>query len=302
MQRGDYNEARSLNRTAFDLLGDTEEHSMRPSVLAYEAVFAMMDEKFDRALELLGMARRECEQTGNGALLPMVLINLSKAHTEMGNLGESTDALKQALNLIRKGENRQFEGTALNNLAINYVHHGQLGIALETGWAAIECARQSGDARGIAFRLQAHVDTLVLVGDLKLAWRCLSEAHDIVHSAGLVELQPFCQLQEAEIYLAEDQPSLALQMLAQLGDHPVQEIRNAKLYLSARASEMLGQDIPVTTVDALGKFKKWQRNLLPLQLRRTPTSELRAAAHAVLTDAPALQELELRIALELPHQ
>ena len=65
---------------------------------------------------------------------------------------------------------------------------------------------------------------------------------------------------------------------------------------------MLGQDIPVTTVDALGKFKKWQRNLLPLQLRRTPTSELRAAAYAVLTDAPALQELELRIALELPHQ
>ena len=302
MQRGDDAEARSLNRTAFDLLNDTEERSMRPNVLAYEAVFAMMDERFDRALELLAMARRECEQTGNGALMPMVLINISKAHTEIGNLKESTNALEQALALIHQGENRQLEGTALNNLALNYKQHGQLGIALETGWAAIECARQAGDVRAIAFRLQAHVDLLVLVGDFTSAWRCLSEAQDVVNTSGLVELQPFCQLQKAEIQLAENQPSLALQTLAQLEDHPVQEIRNAALYISARASEMLGQDIPVSTIDALSTLKRWQRYLLPMQLRRTPTPELSAAAHAVLMDAPALQELELRIALELPHR
>ena len=302
MQRGDYTNARFHNRTAFDLLGDTEERSMRPNVLSYEAIFAMMDEKFDRALELLGMARRECEQTGNAPQLPIILINISKAHSEMGNLRESTEVLEQALNLIHQGENRQMEGTALNNLALNYKQHGQLGIALETGWAAIECARQSGDLRGIAFRLQAHVDLLVLVGDLESAWRCLGEAQDIIHASGLVELQPYCQLQKAEIHLAENQPCLALQTLGQLEDHPVHEIRQSALYLNARAAEQLGQDIPATTIEALGTLKKWQRYLLPLQLRRTPTPELRAAAHAVLADAPALQELELCIALELPHQ
>ena len=302
MQRGNLTESRLLSQIALDLLNDTDERTMRPSVLSLAAVHAMMSEDVDRALQLLELAKRECEQTGNIATLPVVLINLSRAYTEIGDLKASTDALEKALDLTRKGDNHHFEGTLLNNLALNYTHHGQLGMALETGWAAIECARQSGDVRGIAFRLIAHVDTLVLIGDLELAWRCLGEAREIVDTAGLVELQPYCQLQKAEIQLAEEQPSLALQTLAQFEDHPVQEIRNGALNISARAGEMLGQDVPATTVEALGKFKKWQRYLLPIQLRCTPTPELRAAAHAVLMDAPALQELELRIALKLPHQ
>ena len=53
MQRGNLAEARELNRIAFDLLGDTEERSMRPSVLNLAAVHAMMDEDFDRAMQLL---------------------------------------------------------------------------------------------------------------------------------------------------------------------------------------------------------------------------------------------------------
>jgi len=188
MQRGNLTEARKLNRIALDLLNDTEERSMRPGVLSLASVHAMIDEDFDRALQLLELAKRECEQTGNGAMLPLVLINISRASTQIGDPKASTDALEKALDLIRQGNNHHFEGTLLNNLAVNYYQHGQLGMALETGRAAIECARQSGDVRGIAFRSISQIEHLIQVSDFDSAWQCLVEAESIIASTGLGEL------------------------------------------------------------------------------------------------------------------
>lgn len=301
MQRGSLLKARELNQIAFDLLNDTDERAMRPSVLSLAAVHAMMDEDFERALQLLELAKRECEQTGNSGPLPMVLLNISRAHTQLGDLKASTDALEQALKLIRSGDNRQFEGTLLNNLAINYAQHGQLGMALETGWAAIECARQSGDVRGIAFRSMAHIDLLIQVSDFNSAWQCLAEANSIVESTGLLELVALGHLQKAEILLAQNQPHLALQSLALVEDPSDQETRHGLLYLGACVAERLERRVSAATVETLSKAKTWQSKLLPLQLRLTPSPAVRAAALEALPRATALEELELRLALGLPH-
>ena len=301
MQRGNLTEARKLNRIALDLLNDTEERSMRPSVLSLASVHAMLDEDFDRALQLLELAKRECEQTGNGAMLPLVLINISRAYTQIGDLKASTDALEKALDLIRQGNNHHFEGTLLNNLAINYYQHGQLGMALETGWAAIECARQSGDVRGIAFRSLSQIEHLIQVSDFDSAWQCLAEAESIIASTGLGELVAWVHLQKAEILLAQNQPCLALQTLVLVQEQSDQETRHALLYVGACVAERLEQEIPAATIDTLSQAKKWRPKLLPLQLRLTPSPAVRAAAHAALARATAMEELELRIALQLPH-
>ncbi len=302
LQHGNVDAARSWNRTAIALLNETDERHLRPSVLCLEATLALFDNEAGRALHLLTMARRECEQGNNQQMLPMVLVNLSRAHTLDGQLGASTEVLEEALGLIERVERHPLKGTVLNNLALNYLQRGQLGMGLNTGWAAIENARQSGDLRAIAFRSLAHIELLVQVGDLQSARRCLTEAQEIVERVGLGELVPWCQLQEAEILLAEGQADQALQILAQLENPADQEVRNAALYVAARAAERLGRKIPADTYATLGKAKKWQASVLPLQLRQAFSPQVRAAAHAALEGATALQELELRAALGLPVQ
>ncbi len=301
LQRGQVSAARDLNRAALDLLQKTPDRGLRPGVLNMAAVLSMMDGENLKALDLLEMSKRECEQTQNKHQLLMCLINISKAHHELGNNAAFTEALEQALITARVVGHRLQEGIVLNNLAVSYFERGDLGVALETGLAAIECAKEAGDARGLALRNLAQIDILVQLGDVATAMQRLSVAKEIITESGFLELEGFMIIQEATILRAKGLYTQALNLLNNNQEHQNHEIRLSSLFEIANCLRLQKQPIPIKVLSALSEDTKWKLKALPLLLRLDPSPELRAFAKANLTKVTALEELELRLLLKEPH-
>jgi|GEM_PF-2235582 len=300
MQRGNMVQARAFNQIGLGLAHTFHERKWRVSTLNLEGVFDLLDQNYASALRFLGLAKRECEQTQNYRQLPMVLNNIFKAHFELRQYEDATDALEQALDIIIKSGIREMEGPVLNNLALVHLHRGQLGLALETATAALEVALQAHDARGTASRCLSLVNVLFELGDMPSAWQRLEQAKNIIEMTGLHELEGLWTLQKAELLLAQNQPLAALALTESTQDHPSQEIGLTNRYLAALAAEQLHHPIAKDALLELSQDPRWQVKILPLQLRLEPSLELRASALAALPRASALEELALRIALEQP--
>ena len=300
MQRGDMVQARAFNRIGLDLAHTFHERKWRVSTLNLEGVFDLLDQNYASALQFLGLAKRECEQTQNYRQLPMVLNNIFKAHFELRQYEDATDALEQALDIIIKSGNRELEGPVLNNLALVHFHRGQLGLALETATAALEVALQAHDARGTASRCLSLVNVLFELGDMPSAWQRMEQAKNVIEMTGLYELEGLWTLQKAELLLAQNQPLASLALTESTQDHPSQEIGLTNRYLVALTAEQLHHPIPEGVLLELSQDPKWHVKILPLQLRLGSSPELEASALAALPRASALEELALRVALEQP--
>ncbi len=301
MQRGNISEARALHQTALTLLQDTDERFYRPGILSMAGIFAMMDGENLKALEWLEMAKRECESSNNAINLAMVLVNISKVYANLGDNTALTATLEEAIEVARVTGNPVLEGSILNNLAISHYQRGNLGVAIETGLAGIECARKIKDTRGLVARLLAQVEYVAQVGDFVAAWNHLAEAKQLMESTGLQELQSHYNLQKADLLLAEGNYKQSLDILELLVDHTNQEIRLASLYSKAIALEQLQQPIPSEILEELSGNQQFATRILALKIRLEPTQENLAAGQKVLPTVTGLEELALRIALAEPY-
>jgi DNA-binding SARP family transcriptional activator len=301
LQRGQIEEARVLNQAALDLLQNTSDRTLRPGILNMTAVISMMDGENLKALDLLEMSKRECEHTHNNHQLLMCLINISKAHHELGDHAAFTEALEQALITARIIGHKLQEGIVLNNLAVSYFERGDLGVALETGLAAIESAKEVGDTRGLAFRELAQIDILVQLGDLSTAIERLSSAKAIIAETNLGELEGYLIIQEATILRVQGLYQQALDLVSVNQEHPNHEFRLSSLFEIATCLMLQKKPVPKAILNTLTADSKWKLKTLPLQLRLDPTPELCAIAKANLSKVTALEQLELRLLLNEPH-
>ncbi|MEY4531618.1 MAG: hypothetical protein RLZZ156_2339, partial [Deinococcota bacterium] len=283
------------NQAAAEALNHTEDRVLRSTVLNIAGVLAMQQNLYPKALRLLEIAKRECNQSQNTAAMPMILINTAKAHIELGELDQAIETLEEALVLVRNSNNRIMEGQLLNNLAVTHQERGNLGAALETYTAALEFAIATKDARGIAFRHMSLADLLMQIGDYTESLQHLEDAAQQINTS-LSDLQPWWQIQKAEWLIYQDQHTQAQVLLEPLMQHPDSEIRFNAKYFTARnlASRLIPKDLLLEHQ----AHPKWSIKILPLRLPFEP--ELQVEANAKLLKATAFDRLQILRALNQP--
>ncbi len=296
MQRGQIPEARQHNQIAADLLEHSEDRRLRSGVLSVSGVLAMMIGEYAKALRLLEVAKREALQSQNTVALPMILINLSKAQIELGELSAGIESLEEALVLVRSNGNKAMEGQLLNNLAITHFERGNLGVALETFTAGLEFAEQNNDARAMIWRRISIADLLMQIGAYQEATQYLEQASSMVQQ-NAPELQDWCALQHAEVALGMGQTSQTLRLLKPLLQAQDAELRLNAKHLTALALEQQQQTIDPELLLEHQAHPKWKYKILPLRLRLESKNELQTLAREGLLKAAAFDRLALLVAL-----